>query len=858
MKRFILSILLFVPIFLMAQNQTLTVTFTEIPSNDGSMLVSIFKGKEGYTQQKPFLTKSLEIENLTATWKIDSIPQGEYIISSVHDENVNGKLDFATTGMPEEAFAFSNNAQPKMGPPNPDEMIFSIKENENAVQNIKMLFFGMKTKQVKEVEIVADKKQMVKVDADKTTYQVKDNASLTTGSMRDAIRKLPGVVLSPTGDLNYNGKAVTIYIDGVPSNLSGSDLKNYLQSIPANTIEKIELVENPGASYEANTSGAVLNIITRSTSSQDLSGTVNLHYGNSNNHKLSPSVMLHGRKKKINWQLQGGYNWTQNYEGRDVDQTFDSFEPKVSFIRNSDVNNLNRNIYLRPMLNVRLTENSYIVFNYNLNSANNQNKTTSENYTHNLDLVSGYGANLNYNTVFKNFEKNINNEFVTKYKTVLDSAGRTMQITGYYSNFNKNSNGQSSQTSIMMLSNYGINNIDMNLNNAYGKVDFDLPFKKFNLSTGVKYNYTFANNLGKYNLNNASTTIFNNPSYVNTTDFKYNEQNVSAYVEARKTIGKLSATVGLRFENLNYKSEVLSDTTITGNVRSLFPTVNLLYRLIPNVNVTARYSRKISMPAYSQLDPNTNGYFDSFSSSVGNQSLKPNFFDNYSLNFTAFNYASLGSFMRYSKNMSLTSTVAEPNSLVTKMTSVDYEDTKMYGAYVALPVPFGFFTKGMDFFKQPLDPEKMSYAYVYLACNFNDTKNYPYPEGTAGKPIWMFNLNTHVALPHKFMLDANWFHMFKGNIQIYTIRKPMNFWMVDLTRKFMNDNLEVTAEVMEEVTQHVAFNIPNVKTNFTGRQDGVTFWLKLSYRFGKFQTKEETQIDVEKKELEGGGINVRK
>ena len=86
----------------------------------------------------------------------------------------------------------------------------------------------------------------------------------------------------------------------------------------------------------------------------------------------------------------------------------------------------------------------------------------------------------------------------------------------------------------------------------------------------------------------------------------------------------------------------------------------------------------------------------------------------------------------------------------------------------------------------------------------------------------------------------------------------MNFWMVDLTRKFMNDNLEVTAEVMEEVTQHVAFNIPNVKTNFTGIQDGVTFWLKLSYRFGKFQTKEETQIDVEKKELEGGGINVRK
>ncbi|VBB47192.1 putative TonB-dependent receptor plug [uncultured Paludibacter sp.] len=857
MKQFTLSFLLFLPLFLLAQKQNLTIHFTEIPSNDGRLLVSLFNGKNSYTSQKPYLTKSLDIENFSATWKLDSIPQGTYIIAAVHDENINGKLDFAETGMPEEAFAFSNNVQPKMGPPNPDEMIFTIKENESAVQNIKMLFFGMKSKQIKEVDVVADKKQFVKTDADKTTYQVKDNPTLTSGSMRDAVRKLPGVVLSPTGDLNLNGKDVAIYIDGVPSNLSGSDLKNYLQSIPANTIEKIELIENPGASYEANSSGAVINIITRSIATQDVSGTLNFHYGNSNNHKFSPSVMLLGRKNKINWQLQSGYNWHEQHQENDVSQTFYSFEPDVIFKHNSEQNNLNRNMYIRPMLNYRLSQNSYIVFNYNLNASNNRDHTTSTSFTENLDKITEYGKNYNYTTIYRNPEVNRNNEFVAKYKVVLDSMNRSLQITGYYSNYNKKSNAQSEQKTETPI--YGINAINMNLNNAYGKVDLEIPFEKISFTLGGKYNITDAHNLGKYNLNNTSSDIFNNPTYKSEIDFNYNEQNLAAYAEARKTIGKLSATLGVRIEDLKYESRVASaDTVIGDRITNVFPTVNLLYRLIPNVNLSARYSRRISMPAYSQLDPNTNGYFDSFASAEGNQNLKPNFFDNYFLSISAFNYASLGSYLRYSKNISLTSTVVEPNSLKTKMTSVDYENTKIYGAYLALPVPFGLFTKGTAFFKQPMNMEKMSYAYLYLSCNFNDIKDYPYPIGTGKKPLWMFNINTHVVLPYEFTLDGNWFHMFKGNFQIYSIKEPMNYWLVDLTRKFMNERLEVTAEVMKDISQHVAFNIENLKTDFFGKQDGTTFWIKLSYRFGKFKSKEETHIDVEKKEVEGGGINVRK
>ena len=557
--RFSIFCCLFVlfPFLLPAQNQRLTVNFNELQSNDGRILVSLYNGKADYAAHKPYNSASLSMENGLATWVPDSISKGEYILSAFHDENVNGKLDVSDNGIPEEGFAFSNNAQPKMGPPNPQEMVFSINEKENVTQNIRMIYFGIKPKELKTVEVVGDKKKFVNADADKTTYQVKDNATLSTGSMRDAVRKLPGVVISPSGDLNLNGKSISIYVDGVPSNLSGSDLKNYMDGLPANTIEKIELIENPGASYEAKANGGIINIITRNTAPDNFGGTLNLHYGNSRNHKLSPSLMLNGRKNNINWQLQSGYNWHQQDQFTDIKQTFTTFTPSVIFTNKSTQKNLNRNFYIRPMMNYRLTENSYIVFNYNFNTYNNQHTSNSIRESQNLTPA------IKYSSIFRNPEENRNNEFVLKYKTLLDTLGRSLQVTGYYSNYYKSTGAQSTQNFSTPL--YGISANNLNLNHAYGKVDLELPYKTIKLTAGAKFNISNAHNSGKYNFNALSSTIFNNPAYNQEIDFRYREQNIAGYVEARKKMGKLSATLGMRLEDLLYESEVAgADSVVEG------------------------------------------------------------------------------------------------------------------------------------------------------------------------------------------------------------------------------------------------------------------------------------------------------
>jgi len=107
-------------------------------------------------------------------------------------------------------------------------------------------------------------------------------------------------------------------------------------------------------------------------------------------------------------------------------------------------------------------------------------------------------------------------------------------------------------------------------------------------------------------------------------------------------------------------------------------------------------------------------------------------------------------------------------------------------------------------------------------------------------------------------LNFQYFYLTKGTYQIYQVEKPIQYWQAGLTRKFYKDKLELSVEANRDVKQEISFNTPNLKTNFTNLNDGLTFWFKLTYRFGEFNSKEETQIDIEKKQVESNGFDLKK
>ncbi|GAW89498.1 TonB-dependent receptor [Flavobacterium psychrophilum] len=78
----------------------------------------------------------------------------------------------------------------------------------------------------------------------------------------EGLKKLPGLILSDVAGMMYQGKQLDVYMDGRPLNISSNELNAYLEGMPANAVEKIEVITQPGAEFPATSGGAIINIIT--------------------------------------------------------------------------------------------------------------------------------------------------------------------------------------------------------------------------------------------------------------------------------------------------------------------------------------------------------------------------------------------------------------------------------------------------------------------------------------------------------------------------------------------------------------------------------------------------------------------
>lgn len=694
---------------------------------------------------------------------------------------------------------------------------------------------------LKEV-VVNQKKKYIKVDSDKTTVSVKDNAMLNSGSSLEAVKKLPGVITSPTGSITLNGKGVAIYIDNAPSSLTGTDLQNYLNSLPANAIEKVELIYNPGASYDANASGSIINIITSSKRMKGINASFNINYNFNKYQKPSPQILLNGKEKNLSWQTMIGYNYIDGENRTTTDQTFTAFNPDKKLLQENFTQTTNRNFYARFGTNYRLTQKSNLLFNYNLNYGNDRStfdaKTLSENINY---LNEGISKN-----------KNNNHELSLQFKTKLDTLGRTFDVVAYSNLFERKPITDSNAKDFLSNENfYNYGNNDFNLQNHYLKYDFNFPFEKskFSISTGGKFNVLNVENLGNY---------YVNTPVVNSINFDYSETNLAFYAEARKKIKKFSITAGLRFEDFNVErvSSTIADKIKFRNT-NLFPNVSAIYEMNESISFTASYSKKISQPDYNRMDPNNGSVFDQYNTSQGNVFLNPTFFDNYEFKITAMQFVNIGANYTRSKDNNLFVFSADTNATepISNQTSQQFDQFNTFSAYASFPIPLDYFLKGKEEFnKRMADLETMNYVFLNINYIKSDIKGYTFPY--SNKAILNYAAQAQIILPWGIKNSMTYFILPSGNWEIYKITKPIQQFDISFNRDFMDKKLKIGLHCFDvfnsnEVNALIAGQ--NLETNFRQKQDSRTFRLSLTYNFGNLKLeKENTDIQVEKKQGGGG------
>lgn len=699
-----------------------------------------------------------------------------------------------------------------------------------------------KVNELKEVTLTQQKK-FIKIESDKTTVAIKDNPMLGTGNAYDAVKKLPGVIASPTGGLSLNGKGVAIYIDGAPSTLSGSDLENYLASLPANAIEKVELIYNPGAAFDANASGSIINLVTSSKRLKGINASFNINYNFNKYQKPSPQILLNGKEKNLSWQTMIGYNYIEREQKSGLGQTFTSFNPEKFINQNKLTVTTNRNFYARFGTNYKLNQKSNLLLNYNTTFSNDRNvfdgKTTGSE-------ISDY---INTGT---NKSKASNHEISLQYKTKLDTIGRTLDITAFTNTFNQDPNSKTNALENNVASYNNFRN-DFGLLNYYLKYDFAIPFEKINLSinTGGKFNTIKVENTGFYNLNSAITDVI---------DFDYKETNLAFYAEIRKKIKKLNLTAGLRYEDFNVDRTGIVDNTRTDidfKNRNLFPNVSALYEITSDINLSASYSRKIQQPSYYVLDPN-GGNFDQYNTSTGNLLLNPSFYDNFELKASAFQFVQLGANYTVAKDHNLFILNAEPGETVSTQTFQQFDRFKTMSLYANFPIPLDYFFKGKEEFKKRMNNiDKMNYVFLNINYIKNMTEGYDF--SFKSKPVWNYAAQAQIMLPWDVKNSMTYFILPAGGVwEIYKITKPIQQFDITFSKDFLNKNLKIGVHAFDLFNQNevnAVISSTNLETKFYEKNDSRTFRISLTYNFGNLKIqKDNTDIETEKVKTGGGFV----
>lgn len=477
--------------------------------------------------------------------------------------------------------------------------------------------------QLKQVEVRAQK-TYIDIKLDKKVYTVGQDLIVKGGTVSDVLDNIPSVAVDVEGKVSLRGNEnVTILIDGKPSN--AVNITEALRIIPADNIDKVEVITNPSARYDAEGGGGILNIILKKGKNQGFNGSVIISAGEPENTGVSGNFNI--KNENSNFFTNIGYAKRDNPGNFKIDQeNFDNNRTLISTVKERRNNN-------------RYNEG----FNGNFGMEIFIDKSSS--WTNTLSLRKNKGGNpenVTYavTSVTEPFEKtqrfndvkraNQNAEYSTSYIKRFKRDGHKLTIDGVFSvDTETESSGilgtQISPTFEIISSERSANKQKQSRNTIQS--DYIRPFnEQSQFEVGVRGNYlTLLSDFKVEEDLDRDGTFTINPNFTNILEYK---ENVSAaYTQIGSKFGKFSVLAGLRFEysNIHINQLTLQDFTIK-NYSNLFPSAFITYELNSSTNLSVNYSRRINRPRDRFINP-----FSTYSSNVnffvGNPDLDPSLSD---------------------------------------------------------------------------------------------------------------------------------------------------------------------------------------------------------------------------------------
>jgi len=707
------------------------------------------------------------------------------------------------------------------------ETRFFIQPPNKIEQDLGDLALEIDQKLLGEVEVTAEKNTMV-LSIDKRTYNVDKDISVRGGTAVDVMKNVPGVTVDADGNAQLRNQSPTIFIDGRPTNLT-------LQQIPADQIDRIEVITNPSVKYDANTTGGILNIVLKKNTKPGYNGMAMAYVGT--NDRYGGMLNLNVKEGRWNTSLMYSYNQGINpTKGFTRRTQLDSAGNAQAYF-NQDNNAWMRNIFNFGKLGVDYTISNRQTISLNAMVMGGQfktidNQTFQVNDKNNTEVFGGKRVNWQQ-AAFQNYNGQI------LYKRTYAKAGKEFTADLNF-NYNNSDNGY-------LFTTYGItpasslfpvtyqNNVGKsNANQLVFQADYVNPIsdtKKF--EAGVKFFYKQS-----VSSNNTSDAIWSTDNYVANTSmsnrYLIDDRINAAYVNySAKTIWNVSYQAGLRFENSYYKGNITDKGlsfsynypgTLPDALKSVFPGIYFSKKVGASQEWQLNFSRKINRPNFFQLMPFVM-FADLQNRRIGNPQLRPEFRNiaelNYNKTFTTGSYLGSGYFRFEEQPITDVAypDTANPNILVN--TTVNGSNSFRYGMEHTFKKTF---FKNLDFTANanlfyiyirglvvPTEPEVTAKGFAF---NAKTTLSYRFPKQ------WTLQVNGNYESPRILLLGAT--------IPIYSMDISLNKsistkWMLSAT----------VSDVFNSRRMGTHYETPYYIQDLSRRRETRYFRISATYLFGK-------------------------
>ena len=726
-------------------------------------------------------------------------------------------------------------------------------ENQNlrSSKDLGVIRLALDVSQLAEVEVVGER-TTVELRLDKKVYNVGSDLTVKGGSVTDVLSNVPSVSVDVEGNISLRGnESVRILINGKPSALSGLS-PEALQQLPADAIEKVEVITNPSARYDAEGTAGILNIILKQSKTAGVNGSVNVYTGHPETYGGSLSLNL--RRDNFNIFTNTTYRYRSGPGNALFDQeNFDSNGNTLSYQNEiRDYQRKDKSFNTNVGFELFFSETSSITNSFVFSKSNGDN-------TVNVDF-SNFDANRtptiqrNRFTVEDEFEEEV--QYSLNYQKKFEKEGHTLTFDYQYS---KGVDDENSIIEEVILGDNIALDTERTIDNQTQvsqlvQMDYVLPFGKDDQSQfELGYRGTFNNNNTDFDfgIQQQNGDFTSDPNFSN--ELNYKEYVNAAYAQLGSKFNKFSILGGLRMEASDIGIELINSNELTNkDYVNWFPSIFLGYEFSEKEQVTLSYSKRLRRPWSRFINP-----FPSRSSNTnlfqGNPDLDPTFTDSYDLGYLKrwdkFTFTTSGYFNRSTGVFQFVS--RETGDFVTIENPDDPQNPIVVPVQVRSPINLATEERmGMEFTTTYTPKRNWRLTWNLNAFQRDLKGDFTYINSQdeeivqnfdANNFSWFTRFSAKIPLPGKIDFQTNFFYMGPSE-DAQNTNKGMLSSDLGLSKDILKDKGSLTLNVgdifnsRKRITDTRTENVATY-SEFQWRQRQIT--LSFQYRFNQPQNKND-------------------